>query len=592
MAITTCTLTIKDDYRGEYEDDFLHRREDGKHVEGPLGTSRLTRDVVRLLHRWVANFPQCRRDELMVLGRALYEIAFGTETPDRPRAPLKSAFEDTLRYSREANRRLRLRLVLSAEAQQLAAYPWEFLYMDGGANAGFFLAGEDTNLTLTRYVPNSDTWERAPEDDDGRLRILVVVSTPRIPEMTDLMVGDFVKHLIELDPTRFQTLLVESPTKMELSATIKHQQPHVIHFIGHGRAGALALRKDAATLAADREYFEDQSALGKRPPPVSEAAWLDAYTASGVLRSGLERRDAPQRLIFLHACEGATQEQNRMLLGTFSDVARTLVSGERITGVIAMQYTIGVDEAEFFAKSFYGAISEGLRVDDAVRAARAEFAQTPLRGRQQSWDSRGFGTPVIYLRREEALISRPARQQLPDTAIPVHGVTAGIPVTTTQKEPCPNPICANGWVLRTSSPPTCRRCQEPFSVCPQCSGGLVVPKPRYQCRDCDYVFSAPTPAVLAGGPLSGRTRTVESPGSPREGSPGQPIPSATSSNFLRTASKEPASALAEAGDQPSTSADDRVTQEAGAIGRDELTASSRILWPDLGVRGNADDNRN
>jgi len=53
--------------------------------------------------------------------------------------------------------------------------------MEEGADTGFFLAGEDTRLTLTRYVPNADTWEEAPEDDDGRLRILVVVSTPQNP---------------------------------------------------------------------------------------------------------------------------------------------------------------------------------------------------------------------------------------------------------------------------------------------------------------------------------------------------------------------------------------------------------------------------
>jgi len=104
VTTTICTLTIKDDYRGEYEDDLLHRRDSGRHVEGALGTSRLTRDVVTLLHRWVANYPQCRRDELMLLGKALYEIAFGTDVRGPPDAPMRAAFEETLRLCREENR--------------------------------------------------------------------------------------------------------------------------------------------------------------------------------------------------------------------------------------------------------------------------------------------------------------------------------------------------------------------------------------------------------------------------------------------------------------------------------------------------------
>jgi hypothetical protein len=503
--MTICTLTMTDDYQGEYEDDLWYRRELSRHIQGPLGANRLARDVVTLLHRWVANYPQCRRDELMVLGEALYEIAFGGEVGNHEKAPLRKAFEETLEACRRENRILRLRLVLKSGTRELATYPWEFLYMDDPAGGnGFFLAGEDTRLTLTRYVPNSETWEQSREEEDQRLRILVVRSTPNIPDMTDLHdVGEFVNHLLELDKSRFNIVLTDTPTKTELTEKISEILPHVIHFIGHGKDGTLALRKDDDTLAAEREEFEDQQAQGGHPAPLSEAAWVDPHTASIALRSGLDDPIAPKRLIFLHACEGATAKQNRMILGTFGDVARSLASYTRISGVIAMQYTIGVDEAELFAKSFYRSISDGARLDEAVRAARKEFAETPLRGRQQSWDSRGFGTPVSYLRREEALIARPRLGKQQSQVEKTYGLDITTGTRSAVSEPCPNSRCG-GFVLRSSQPPKCRVCQEPFSVCPRCQG-LVVPKPGYQCRDCPYVFQAVGPEVAERG-AAGQSR--------------------------------------------------------------------------------------
>jgi hypothetical protein len=487
VASTICTLTVKDDLNGEYEDDLRYLRAANKHVPARLGNRRLTRSVVQLLATWVASDPQCRRAELMILGTALFDIAFGEEDPSDPAsAPMRTAFQETLRTCRRLGLPLRLRLVLEKDAQTLGKYPWEFLFMDEGDQGGFFLAGQDTQLTLTRYVPNSDTWERAPEDDrDGRLRILVVLSTPRIPDMTELKVGDFVDQLLQLDKKRFWAEDIESPTRGQLSKRIEDMQPHVVHFIGHGRPGALALRKDDEQLARERQQYADARALGANPPSVSEADWVDAYTACGLLRAGLDRRDAPQRLVFLHACECATPSDADTILEGFGDVARQLMAGgERIGGVVAMQYTIAVEEAQLFAKAFYEAISRGVRVDEAVRSARKFFAETPLRGNQQSWDSRGWGTPVIYLRSEEALVAPQARP-------------------ADEPERCPNPGCPGGWVRRSASPQQCRACGYPFIECPACSGkqnGLIVPKAGFMCPKCEYLFESARGAKPAVAP--------------------------------------------------------------------------------------------
>ncbi len=500
-GIVTCTLTIKDDHNGEYDDDLQYQRGEGKAQQGNLGRSQITRLVVKLLDRWVDNYyKNCRRDELAVLGKALYAIAFGDE-PGHPDFPLRTAFESTLRQCRTRGMRLRLRLVLGPEVKDLAEYPWEFMYLDLPEHAGFFLAGQDTSLSLTRFVPNSSVWRDRDGFQTEKLRILVVVSTPPIPGMTELSVGSFVDKVAALDPQRFGMRAMRSPTQTELRAELRNHKPHVVHFIGHGRPGGLALRKDDVTLQREQEDFEARRELGERPQTPSSAVWINEKTASDVLCTGLDDDSAPSRLIFLHACEGARADQTRDNLEGFTSVARELARSDRISGVIAMQYTIGVEDAELFATAFYESIADGEPLDDAMTKARKKLGETPRPDRDQTWDDRGFGTPVIYLRSERALVSAPA---------PSRSQVVGV-----EKEGCPNGHC-NAYVLRGQQPLRCKVCREPFTVCPKCNG-LVVPKPGWECRDCTYTFKDPVPDT----PQPERGRPGESSGArPRPGLPG------------------------------------------------------------------------
>lgn len=509
-GVVTCTLTLVDDYNGEYDDDLQHQRSEGKEKHGALGRSQITRLVVGLLDRWVDNYHEnCRRDELAILGRALYAIAFGDES-SHPDFPLRTAFESTVRQCAIRGMRLRLRLALGPNVKDLAEYPWEFMYLQlPEQEGGYFLAGQNTSLSLTRFIPNTSMWVERNEFDAERLRILVVVSTPPIPGMTELTVGSFVDNLKGLNedgaddagrdrPERFDIRTMPSPTQTELREEISDYKPHVIHFIGHGRPGALALRKDDETLQRERDEYEARRDLGQRPQTVSEAVWINEKTASDVLRTGLEEEGTPPRLIFLHACEGARAEQTKANLDGFSSVARELVRSDRISGVIAMQYTIQVKDAELFATAFYQRIAKGDPLDDAMTQARKKLATTPRPSHEESWDDPLFGTPVIYLRSERALVSRrPPRRSRQEAA---------------EKEPCPNGLCP-GYILRTQQPQHCKVCREPFAVCPKCNG-VVVPKPGWECRDCDYAFSDPVPDA----PSPGQRTPAEIPGAgPRAG---------------------------------------------------------------------------
>ena len=128
--------------------------------------------------------------------------------------------------------------------------------------------------------------------------------------------------------------------------------------------------------------------------------------------------------------------------------------------------------------------------------ARKKLGETPRNNRSQTWDDRGFGTPVIYLRTERALVSPPVPSRSTMVAV--------------EKEPCPNPRC-NAFVIRGKSQPAqCKVCREPFTICPACPTGLVVPKPGWDCGnpDCTYVFGGPLTYALEPGEGSAWTVPV------------------------------------------------------------------------------------
>ena len=454
---TTCTLTLVNEQEATYTDDDAY---DGRTVRGAVLGRGMARQVVSLLHRWARTTVDCRREELKLLGTALYEIAFSNEPMPGSEDSVRSAFERTLERCKKQERKVRLRIVLAEEATILQSYPWEFLYLDKGS--GTFLAGQDSNLTLTRFVPNDERYDEHPED--GPLRILVVTSTPTDPAMANLNVEEvtrFADDLVRLGESEARskrdlnrgpeftvyTMAVkpgepaELPTTYAVERRILEVRPHVIHFIGHGRNGNLAFSKTRDEIEALRAEAAALPGAEYSAQPINEAEWIESPTATDVLKAGLDRAGAPHRLVFLHACESASADENDGIVSSFTDVARLLSSGDRITGVIAMQYTIGIKEAHVFATTFYQAISHGENLDEAVRAARTECAKTAQWGQAQWWNSRGFGTPVSYLRRDGALVSRPQIDTVPagTMAATPSGIPQGAEVSYGIKTHLPQP---------------------------------------------------------------------------------------------------------------------------------------------------------
>ncbi|WP_409467333.1 CHAT domain-containing protein [Streptomyces sp. HC307] len=501
----TSTLTILDDFHGEYEDNVLYRRAQNRHVSGRLGGSPLMRETLLLLNRWVGSYDMCRRPEFTLLGQYLYIVAFGDTQPfDSGQAPvpaalppLRRAFEESYEWHLQQQLRddFRLRLVVRREARELGSYPWEFLFMPR-PSGGFFLAEEDSRLVLSRYVPNTDFTQDtevrlgSPEGHDEGLRILVVLSRPRAPELAEPKADELVRAVENLaENSDVDVDVIESPTRGQLRRSIVEKPTHIIHFIGHGRAGAIALKKDDQQLREDRAKWQLQRSRDDTVFEVDEADWADNRSVCTLLRSGLAgdpdyvRAHPRGRLIFLHACHGASAHGREDSLQSFSSIARDLADGERVAAVVAMQYAIEMGHAQQFAMDFYSRIRSGKRMDDAVSWARRELGLTPVPGRQV-WDHRCFGTPVIYVRQEAPFFQPPRR------------------VAVSAKTQCPNTRC-QGLVIRDRPP--CRECNSQFRRCPKpdCEGVLML-APGSACTDCDYLVEPREDPGSGEGPSGGQ----------------------------------------------------------------------------------------
>ncbi|MBZ4018591.1 CHAT domain-containing protein [Streptomyces purpurogeneiscleroticus] len=507
--MVTSTLTILDDTYGEFEDDVYYRRDANKHVRGRLGGGWLLHDTVKALNRLVAGCEHCKRSELKLLGRCLYAIAFGTDDQDpQGGAPvLRRAFEDAYALYKKNPELMtgvfRLRLDIRREAQELGRYPWEFLFMPRPEGDGFFLAGEQTELVLSRYVRNEDVaW---PEADDGPLRILVVLSRPSSPGLAQVRADTLIRAVEELRSVDTTVDVLESPTRDQLRNEILQRPTHILHFIGHGRGGAhgrvsaLALKKDERELRTARALAEARRAKGDDlAEQVDEADWADSVSICNLLRSGLDGPPGPSgasprgRLIFLHACEGDSPDITEDSLRGFSSIARDLADRERVAAVVAMQYVISIDDAERFAVHFYSWLRAGYLLDEAVSRARCELGTTPGFGRQ-SWDHRCFGTPVIYVReasafRRYAEMWRKAGNE---------GQGAARQPGPEGKKFCPNTSC-QGLIIPGQE--RCRACNSQLMDCPEpgCTG-LVMTAPGSQCTMCRYKVASREERTVSDG---------------------------------------------------------------------------------------------
>ena len=286
----------------------------------------------------------------MDFGGPLYAAIF--------RDDLLLAWSRSQDMARQQDAGLRLRLRLK-DAPAISGLPWELLY-DAKSN-NFLAQSERTPLVRFLDVPQVPR----PMAVDGPLRVLAIISSPT--DLDELDVEAEWQRIGEALAPRVAAGLVvidrlPSATIAELGAWLRRHPTHVIHFVGHGDFDD-RLREGVV-------YFQDEQG---RSSPVT----------SSVLGPYLRDHD-PLRMVVLNACRSARTDA----VDPFGGMAQGLVQQDA-TAVVAMQFPISDRAAVTFTGEFYGALVDGLPVDQAVSSARkalqAEF--------RDEW-----ATPVLFLR--------------------------------------------------------------------------------------------------------------------------------------------------------------------------------------------------
>lgn len=386
-----CSLEISND-----EDISIEYTDAGKTyvVEGKLSSDPFAYLTVIRLNHWVNYALRMQEqgskerlydiEDLQVIGLNLYSILFAD---DKIREKFNETYQNFVKEYEESKRekpeedpplRMRLKLIFKKPAESLGRLPWEFLFIPPGKDRdmddGVFFSGQKTELILTRFVPDL----KLPyEIKQEKLRILIVVSRAEVGmgRIEEKETEELVQQIQGIPKAELTVL--SDPTYTTLSQHIETDiKPHILHFIGHGKPGELAIFKDPHE--DDYDFDEDEP----------QVRWISSQQFRALFN-----RHKP-RLIFLHACKGAAPDSNE----GFNSTARDLVYAD-IPAVVAMQYNISNRDAGVFARKFYEELGKGSDIDEAVKAGRMELGNVFPR-----WEHPRFGTPVVYLQTEKAIV--------------------------------------------------------------------------------------------------------------------------------------------------------------------------------------------
>jgi hypothetical protein len=257
----------------------------------------------------------------------------------------------------------RLRLWLRLPSQ-LAAIPWEYLYVDragrGDGMDGFLAL--DPRVAIVRHealaAPIAPT-------KAGPIRLTAAfAANPDLPALDLAREEANLKAALRKQPGIEPTILKDATLATVQDAI--QQGAAIFHFAGHGvytreMSDAPGVYSGTGLLA-----FDDQ--------------FVDAE------QLGVNLRGNGIRLAVLAGCETGRRDG----VNVWSGVAPALVKAE-IPAVVANQFSIRDHCAIAFSQQFYRALVGGLPVEAAVTAGRIAAYNADKEGRD-------WGVPVLYLR--------------------------------------------------------------------------------------------------------------------------------------------------------------------------------------------------
>lgn len=260
-----------------------------------------------------------------------------------------------------------LRIELDVDEKRIpvvAALPWEFLCLPEKLNKGTIWFATHPNLVFSRrrqlWQPARPIQLKAGE----KLKIGLAVASPQdLPRIIYQPVQEELEKLAKEQPDRIEILpIVEQANPSKINQFLEKNQPHIFHFIGHGR------------------FLPDQHSQIALTNLVNKCQWVDAEDFADYLNAHY-----PSVLV-LQACEGAMQSSSQV----FASVANRIVN-QNIPVVVAMQYEVSNATACTFALEIYQRLGNGDSVDIAVQKARRQVVLST------NYKQRDFATPVLFM---------------------------------------------------------------------------------------------------------------------------------------------------------------------------------------------------
>jgi hypothetical protein len=438
-----CKITVSEEdgfIIVNYWDSRASKVGDYRHAKDEL----CIKTIERISH-WAAEYDtNCSEDDLKLLGLHLYYLLFNEEIRNNLEKSISKS------DSKDTNIKLRLILMFEKSAEVLSQYPWEFLFLPEKPNSfeGKFLARK-TELIFARYLPESDTLDKlAPEPADLPIRILIVSSSPRRSggSLLDPIEKDrVVQNLMKFKSDKIKVEHLVDPNYDKLKKFIKGSDeqpsftPHILHFIGHGEAGKIALKKTREEIIKDSGSSIDFDSA-------DDAQWITKSHISSLFD------DVPKpKFVFLNACNAAKTE-----IKGYNDFSNNLaleLVNLGVPAVLAMQYKITNNDAADFSERVYLDIARGAPIDQAVKnGIRTLGDRTP------AWNHPRFGIPVFYLgARDTTFFAGTGTYDLQQDK--------GKPL---QIE-CPT--CSKKFASRFDE---CPYCNQPYKLCTNCEEPLPV----------------------------------------------------------------------------------------------------------------------
>jgi hypothetical protein len=288
--------------------------------------------------------------------------------------------------SQQPNAGLRIRLHFSTKADEMShvlSLPWELLAPSETEDP----IAASRSRALVRALPVLKP-ASPPSPVQQTLKVLVIISSPRGEPALNL---EEEKSKLQREWAGFPGIDVIWTRGVfeNIRQLLIRDDPHVIHFMGHG------------------DFRDGRGVL------LFETEQGDVDRIDGEEFGRLLSEERALRLVFLNACRTA---QTGAVRGTdpFAGVATALVRSG-VTAVLAMQFPVSDQTAIVFSRCFYQGIIAGLPVDGAVGEARS-YVLSP---KHAEW-----ATPVLFMRSDNGVLFDRSQRPTATPAVSVSGPTS------------------------------------------------------------------------------------------------------------------------------------------------------------------------